>query len=130
MINGCRGRRIRIFEWFFEIFKKIFLRSQKRLGSVIWRKPLISYKVWWKVFDVVESESSNGFSKFSKRISSLQKPFRKAYLEKLLISQKVWWKVFEVVESESMNNFYKFWKNLFVWKNVTEAFFGETIDIS
>ena len=83
------------------------------------------------MFEVVESESMNSFSKFWKTNFLLEKTLRKRYLEKLLIFYIVWWKVFEVVESESMNGFPKFSKeNVFVRKNVKEALFSESIDIS
>ena len=33
------------------------------------------YKVWWKVFGVVESEYINGFSKFWKKFFDPEKPY-------------------------------------------------------
>ena len=72
------------------------------------------YKVWWKVFGVVESEFINGFSKFWKKFVDPEKALRKRYIWKLMIFHKIWWKVFGVVESESMNGFSEFWKKFLV----------------
>ena len=129
-MKGFRGRRIWIYEWFSEIFKKkffvrknvkeaLFSESINISSSLI--KGFRGRRIW--IYEWF-------FEIFKKNFFVPKKTFRKRYLEKLLIFHKNWWKVFLVVVSESKNSFSKFWKNLFVWKNATEALFEETIDIS
>ena len=128
-MKGFRGRRIWIYEWFSEIFKKKFF-VRKNVKEALFSE---SINIWYSFIKGFRGRRiwilGMVFRNFEK-ISSFEKTLRMRYLEKLLIFHKNWWKVFLVVVSESKNSFSKFWKNLFVWKNATEALFEETIDIS
>ena len=63
----------------FEILKKTCW-FEKILTKRCFDKVLMFYKVWWKVFGVVESEFINGFSKFWKKFGGPEKALRKRYI--------------------------------------------------